>query len=90
MYEVFDHICANVKLVYCVTIDCLQSDLFLWSALYLCQCAVRNYEKEILYVCNIQVPIYDITWCHNLHESNVNIHYHKNLNSYKEQQHSPL
>jgi len=29
MYEVFDHLCAYVKLVYCVTVDCLQSDLFL-------------------------------------------------------------
>jgi len=29
MYEVFDLICAHVKLVYCVTIDCVQFDLFL-------------------------------------------------------------
>jgi len=29
MYEVFDHISAHVMLVYCVTIDYLQSDLFL-------------------------------------------------------------
>ena len=29
MYKVVDHICAHVKLVYCVTIDRLQSDLFL-------------------------------------------------------------
>ena len=29
MYEAFDHICAHMKLVYCVTIDCLQSDLIL-------------------------------------------------------------
>jgi len=34
MYDVFDYSCAHVKLVYCVTIDCLQSDLFLWRALY--------------------------------------------------------
>ena len=33
MYEVMDHICAHVKLVYCVTIVCVQSDLFLWHAL---------------------------------------------------------
>jgi len=27
MYEVFDHIGAHVKLVYCVSNDCLQLDL---------------------------------------------------------------
>jgi len=51
MYEVFDHLYAYVKLVYCVTIECLQSDLFLYMLYILCLCALRVDESEISYVC---------------------------------------
>jgi len=51
IYEDFDHICARVKLAYCVTVVLLQSG-YSYDVLYIhCQCALRTDESEFSYAC---------------------------------------
>ena len=48
MHEVFDYICAHMKLVYCVSVDCNDWDLFLWYVL----CPVPVWCKD-WWQCNL-------------------------------------
>jgi len=59
MYDVFDHICPHVKLVYCVTILIVFNEIYSFNLFYiLCYDALGIDESEIsvcmhacMYVC---------------------------------------
>ena len=70
MHEVFDYICAHMKLVYCVSVDCNDWDLFLWCVL----CPVPVWCKDwwqcnlvcvyvCMYVCIYAVVLVFFPWC---------------------------
>ena len=51
MYQVFDHICAYMKL-FIVWLVIAFNQIYSYDVLYiLCQCTLRIYDSEILCVC---------------------------------------
>ena len=64
MYEVFDHLCAYVKL-FIVWLLIAFNLIYCYDVLYIpCQCAIRIYESEISYVCIIYVGMSPLTAQH--------------------------